>query len=205
MDRATPYHVPHSTQVAGYAVIWGADDRWIGNVFARRGRAAAYGAGRAAPATAPGYGTAGYDGHPSSFDGLPRAGRRPAAGRPRPVPRRRSSRSTCATTSSPRARRPYAGEDGAARARRRRQLRRRRRRRRVLPRDRPARRVRRAPGRLVTGADLPRVRFVDADFEERDGTPVRLTKDLLGATKVPDENYAAGPIGDLTSGRRRLW
>ena len=57
----------------------------------------------------------------------------------------------------------------------------------------------------VSGADLPRVRLVDAEFEEPDGTPVRLTKDLLGATKVPDETYAAGPIGDLTSGRRRLW
>src|SRR4051794_41252924 len=33
MDRATPYHVPHSTQVAGYAVIYGADDRYMGNVF----------------------------------------------------------------------------------------------------------------------------------------------------------------------------
>ena len=33
LDRATPYHRPHSTQVAGYAVIYGADDRWIGNVF----------------------------------------------------------------------------------------------------------------------------------------------------------------------------
>ena len=33
MDRATPYHRPHSTQVAGYAVIYGADDRWIGNLF----------------------------------------------------------------------------------------------------------------------------------------------------------------------------
>ena len=33
IDRATPYHVPHSTQVAGYAVIYGADDRYVGNVF----------------------------------------------------------------------------------------------------------------------------------------------------------------------------
>lgn len=32
-DRATPYPRPHSTQVAGYGVIEGGDDRWIGNVF----------------------------------------------------------------------------------------------------------------------------------------------------------------------------
>ena len=33
MDRATPYHLPHSTQVAGFSVIAGGDDRWIGNLF----------------------------------------------------------------------------------------------------------------------------------------------------------------------------
>ena len=27
MDRPTPYHGPHSTQVAGYAFIIGGDDR----------------------------------------------------------------------------------------------------------------------------------------------------------------------------------
>ena len=47
MDRATPYHRPHSTQVAGYAVIYGADDRWIGNVFAGGEIDAAYGTRRA--------------------------------------------------------------------------------------------------------------------------------------------------------------
>lgn len=33
VDRATPYHRPHGTQVAGYAVMYGAHDRWIGNVL----------------------------------------------------------------------------------------------------------------------------------------------------------------------------
>ena len=33
IDRATPYHRPHSTQVSGYAVICGGDDRYIGNLF----------------------------------------------------------------------------------------------------------------------------------------------------------------------------
>ena len=37
MDRATPYHVPHSTTVAGYAIIYGADDRWCGNIFVGTG------------------------------------------------------------------------------------------------------------------------------------------------------------------------
>ena len=38
---------------------------------------------------------------------------------------------------------------------------------------------------VVTGADLPRPRLVDADFEERDGTPVVVDVDLLGERKEP--------------------
>ena len=37
VDRPTPYHVPHSTQVAGYAAILAGDDRYIGNVFLGEG------------------------------------------------------------------------------------------------------------------------------------------------------------------------
>ena len=43
MDRPTPYHVPHSTQVAGYAAILGGDDRYIGNIFLGGDPALAYG------------------------------------------------------------------------------------------------------------------------------------------------------------------
>ncbi len=32
-DRATPYHFPHSTQVAGYAPVYGGDDRVLNNLF----------------------------------------------------------------------------------------------------------------------------------------------------------------------------
>ncbi|WP_078549721.1 right-handed parallel beta-helix repeat-containing protein [Litchfieldia alkalitelluris] len=33
LDRATPYHVPHSTEVAGFAVTYGGDDRFYNNLF----------------------------------------------------------------------------------------------------------------------------------------------------------------------------
>ena len=33
LDRPTPFHVPHSTQVAGYAAIYGGDDRHVGNLY----------------------------------------------------------------------------------------------------------------------------------------------------------------------------
>jgi hypothetical protein len=60
---------------------------------------------------------------------------------------------------------------------------------------------------IVTGADLPRVRFADADFEEPDGSPVTADVDLLGERKEPGNGYAAGPIGSLGPGpsRVRVW
>ncbi len=33
-DRSTPYHIPHSTDVAGTAVVYGGDDRFYQNIFA---------------------------------------------------------------------------------------------------------------------------------------------------------------------------
>jgi len=33
LDRATPYHVPHSTEIAGFAVTYGGDDRFFNNIF----------------------------------------------------------------------------------------------------------------------------------------------------------------------------
>lgn len=33
LNRATPYHAPHSTDVAGYAIVYGADDRFYQNLF----------------------------------------------------------------------------------------------------------------------------------------------------------------------------
>ena len=59
----------------------------------------------------------------------------------------------------------------------------------------------------VTGRDLERVRFADADFEEPDGTPAVMDVDVTGAHKQQDRRSAAGPIADLTSGsgRTRVW
>ena len=34
LDRSTPYHFPHSTEVAGYCEIYGGDDRYYNNIFA---------------------------------------------------------------------------------------------------------------------------------------------------------------------------
>lgn len=56
MDRGTPYHYEHATDVLGTAVVYGGDDRWYHNVFVggdnERER----------------YGTCHYDGHETSLE-----------------------------------------------------------------------------------------------------------------------------------------
>lgn len=54
LDRATPYHFPHSTEILGTAVVYGADDRWYQNIFLGGEEAGVD------------YGTAWYDGCPVS-------------------------------------------------------------------------------------------------------------------------------------------
>jgi hypothetical protein len=57
---------------------------------------------------------------------------------------------------------------------------------------------------VVTGADLEPVRFVDAEFEEPDGSPATPTTDLTGHHKSVTRPYPAGPLAALTSGRQRV-
>jgi hypothetical protein len=60
---------------------------------------------------------------------------------------------------------------------------------------------------VVTGLDLERVRFVDADYEEPDGSPSVLDADLVGQRKQPSQGYPAGPVAALAAGaaRVRVW
>ncbi|MHC6202941.1 right-handed parallel beta-helix repeat-containing protein [Breznakiellaceae bacterium SP9] len=64
LDRATPYHLPHSTEVKGYTVVFSGDDRWYNNIFvggdagkATRERSGTFGTG-----------TAQYDGQAASME-----------------------------------------------------------------------------------------------------------------------------------------
>ncbi|MFD6142435.1 right-handed parallel beta-helix repeat-containing protein [Promicromonospora sp. NPDC060271] len=204
IDRATPYHRPHSTQVAGYAVIYGGDDRYIGNLFL---------GGEADRAFQPGsdghrvttFGTHGYDGSPSTFaDYL--AGVDQDDGDHQRFHGLRQPAYIHHNTYANGAR-AYEHEKDAL----------------VLddavkvavvdegehvyletelPQALAAPRT-----DLVTGIDLPRVRFADADFEAPDGTVLVLDTDLVGERKRPGTSYAAGPLNALTSGtaRARVW
>jgi hypothetical protein len=205
MDRATPYHLPHSTQVAGYAVIHGADDRYIGNVFLGGDLDRAYAQGSSFHDTA-GYGLGVYEGHPTTFaEYLARIAARPEGDHQRfpgvkqPVYLRDNVYAAGA--------RPSDGEpnalvlDGEAAVE-------------VVAEGGEVYLQTRLPEGfdgarvgVVTGLDLERVRFVDADFEERDGSPAVIDIDLIGVRKEPGQTYSAGPIGALRTGtqRMRVW
>ncbi len=206
VDRPTPYHVPHSTEVAGYAAIYGGDDRHIGNIYLGGDTLRAYGpTGR--PELRPDHGTVGYDGHSASMEeylalvGDPTRGdHQRFAGVKQPVYLHDNVYAAGA--------KPFEAEKGAI----------------VLTGSDVAATVvdegvevyleTRLPAafdnarlRTVTGSDLEPVRFVDADFEERDGTPAVLATDLVGLEKNDQETYPAGPLGSLSSGdsRIRVW
>ncbi|RXW31334.1 right-handed parallel beta-helix repeat-containing protein [Propioniciclava flava] len=200
MERPTPYHVPHSTEVAGYASIYGGDDRWIGNIFVGNGAGAdtqdAYG-DDAWATTLITYGTGVYDGHPASFEEYLDAVHAAMPGDvdiffslKNPVylrdnvylngaqPYERESNALVDAASADLA---ITESDGAVTVTI------------TLP-DGFA--EHRFP--VVTTAALGRVRMVDADFENPDGSPLVLDVDLSGVERAGDS--VAGPLFDLTSG-----
>ncbi|WP_236621871.1 right-handed parallel beta-helix repeat-containing protein [Dermabacter hominis] len=70
-DRATPYHLPHSTAPKGYAVIEGGDDRYRGNIFAGNSVESAYNFERILPdleKSIVGLGTDGFEDFPATMD-----------------------------------------------------------------------------------------------------------------------------------------
>ncbi len=202
MDRATPYHVPHSTQVAGYAVIYGADDRYVGNVFLGGDLDRAYAPGSALHRTA-GFGLGVYEGHPTTFaDYLSRIEAQPMGDHQRfPGVKQPVYASNNVHVGGAR---PSDSEPDAL----------------VLTGDAAAKVVEEgdevyletllpegfdgARVAVVAGLDLERVRFVDADFDDRDGSPAVIDLDLVGVWKEPGQTYPAGPIAALGAGTARV-
>jgi hypothetical protein len=208
LDRATPYHLPHSTQVAGYAFVYAGDDRWTGNLFVGA-RGGVYGPD--APLVLEGhppetFGTHAYEGAPATWaEYLDRVGA-PGSGdhsrfhhERQAVPLRSNAYADGA--------RPASHEVDPV----------------VSPGPAPVRVVDegtqvhleldlpdalvapRVP--VVTGADLGRVRIVGAAFEHPDGTPLVADLDLVGTRKAPGTPYPPGPLARLDAGatRVRVW
>jgi hypothetical protein len=70
LDRATPYHVPHSTEIAGFAPVYGGDDRFYNNIFIGDDSMKVAGSYAETPAelTNEYVGTAHYKGYTTSLD-----------------------------------------------------------------------------------------------------------------------------------------
>jgi hypothetical protein len=185
-------------------VVVAGDDRYVGNVFLGGDATAAYEAKAEGVASAL-FGTAGYDGHPASFEEyLARIDEQAPGdhqrflGMTQPVYARENVYVSGAQ--------PFSGErdplvlgdatasvvdEGDAV---------------YLETELPPEFGAALVG-VVTGRDLERVRFADADFEEPDGSPAVLDVDLLGERKSPGRKSAAGPVAALAagSGRVRVW
>jgi len=207
LDRATPYHRPHSTQVAGFATVQGGDDRYVGNLFLGGDLDAAYRPGGRHQAQS-GFGTAGYDGYPATFAeflaGLDvrKGDHERFHGRKMPAYIRRNTYVAGAL--------PFAKESGAL----------------VLTGADASAEVRvddrgaevylevvlpdafdESAVPVVTGADLERARYADAEFEGPDGSPVSFDVDLVGEVRKDGDVYPAGPLAALAGGtsRIRVW
>jgi hypothetical protein len=208
VERPTPYHVPHSTQVAGYAAITGGDDRYVGNLFLADDPALAYGPESSRPGRREvGYGTATYDGHPASLADYLDLVSDPTKGDHtrfadvlQPVYIRDNVYAAGAKAYEAEERATVLADGNATAA--------------VVDEGAEVFLELRLPAayddvrvRTVDGADLERVRFVDAEFEESDGTPAVLATDLVGTVKSASESYPAGPLIALGAGdsRIRVW
>lgn len=206
VERPTPYHVPHSTQIAGYAAILGGDDRFIANIFLAGDEDAAYGPTRRKGQLV-GYGTAAYDGHPSSSEEYLRLTGDPTLGdherfadvkQPVYIHDNVYGHGADSYTHEVRATHLDAEsisvrivDDGEA----------------VYLEARIPAMVDEARVIPITGADLPPVRFPAAGFEDLDGRPATIDIDLVGRAKSPGVSYPAGPLADYPTGgsRTRIW
>ncbi len=204
MERATPYHLAHSTEVSGYGVIYSGDDRYAGNIFVGNGGDPRdYSAAYPRPMRAlefTGYGSSQYDDHAPSFEEYVA---RVEANMPGDVQAfipvknpvylwsnlylqdaKPYQYEADAVTSPVAPQITVSTEGGQVTL----EL--------TLPDDFGSQRV-----PVPTQSDLGRVRFPDLEFEEPDGSPIQLGTDLLGETS---DTIVPGPIHALVAGHNRL-
>lgn len=206
LDRSTPYHVPHSTQVSGLAVVYGGDDRYLNNLFIGGEVESAYHFDRVRTGWWLGYGTVGYEGHPTSLEeyvGIVAAQQGSDLERYVNVPQPVYINGNVYANGAE----PFSREEAA-----------------VIFREEVAVGIAEEGGhayllttlpesfgsirqRVVEGRDLPRTRLSGGEFEASDGDPIMLDVDLVGEKKDGASLYAAGPVARLGggTGRLRVW
>ncbi len=190
LDRSTPYHMPHSTQIMGVIWVYGFDDRWYQNLFVGGSEEKAF------------YGTARYDGAPVSLEEYlekmadyrenPLRGCRELK---QPVYIRdnvylqgakafeRESGAVTAPDWNAEVSVEYEGQEVFLNI--------------TLPEE-----AVRGRGTLVTTRLLGTPRITESGYENPDGTPLIIDRDLLGETRP--EHPVPGPVQGLKPGRNRV-
>lgn len=191
-DRATPYHFPHSTEVAGVALVYSGDDRIYQNIFLQ---------GTKTYTEQSLYGTKGYQGHPVSMEeyaeivaSLGNEDHEQFAKVPQPVYIGENAYFLGAEPFE-REENPYVSgsdpnvciqEEGAAV---------------YLELDVEDGFIQRQ-GNVYRTEDLGTPRITEAVYENPDGTPIVFDTDYFGKSR--EGNVYVGPFGTLKAGRNRL-
>lgn len=197
LNRSTPYHVPHSTELAGFAVVQGGDDRFYNNIFI--GDESSDGVmGTAKNDGTEGVGTAHFNGYTTTLEEyLERLHQKPGdleifLDVDQPVyindhaylngaeAFERESKKLVADDFNPAISITEEGNQVYLTV--------------ELPDD-----FEESLGEIPSTKTLGRVRFVDANFENPDGNDVKVDTDLLGVQKV--EVSRLGPIAHLQKGK----
>ncbi|MCV3741539.1 right-handed parallel beta-helix repeat-containing protein [Lentilactobacillus hilgardii] len=188
-NRSTPYHLPHSTTIKGMTPVYGGDDRYFNNIFISREEAKHCG-------------TDMYDGHPQSLqayiDDVQTQAPTDLEGyeaKKTPVYINNNAYFNGAKNYADEANKlsDPSFDSKFAIEERGRSL--------YLTIDLPdAYTGFKVPAKATD--TLPHVRIVDADFEQPDGSPLKINTDLLG--RVADDHVLTGPIQSLNSGENHI-
>lgn len=199
LDRSTPYHFPHTTQVAGTAVVYGQDHRYYNNIFtAYDGYETTAPAGRGIN----GCGTAVYNGSTASYEEYHQKIVDQGIGDLELFQRTeqpvyagcnayfngaeafdREQENCCMPEFSPHVKVSHEA-DGV-----------------YLELDVPEEMLS-LPSRVHSTETLGTVRIVDAIYDAPDGSFITLDTDLLGRKR--SEHPCAGPLEGLTAGHNRV-
>lgn len=188
-NRATPYHLPHSTEVLGTALTYGGDDRWLQNIFI---------GGSEADRS---YGTAYYNGSPVSQEAYIEQVQSLGNGDVEQFEQIRQPAvirgNVYLNGAAPFDREDTAAEGGCGAAACIREEGRNVYLELELPEELPHDRT-----ELLSSETLGVVRIVGQRFEQPDGAPLRLDRDMVGAER--SAHPAAGPLEALHAGRNTV-
>jgi hypothetical protein len=200
LDRSTPYHFAHTTDVAGSAFVSGGDDRWMNNIFAPANGLADI---PNAPNAGGSLGLSAYDGYPASLVEYScnivneRESGGQGGGDPRPVQpvyvhsnvyssgANAWNREGDALDANGVAAHLEEQKDGSV----------------VMTLSVPEELSSHVVDRIST-SDLGTPRIVEAEYENPDGSPLIFDKDICGEER--EQRAVPGPFANLKAGEQRM-